>query len=194
MTTEGPSLESLTRRLAECPADFLAEPRIGKIGVVSVAAIVGDVLRDLGQPLTSQQLLVFQLTDAKKYRNWLSVVLIAAWLLNDEWFRANRDFTKGAYPFLAQTLSEMAAYTNAPKFVSDPDRREELARMCLKDLGLRPAHETEAQSQDRLSTLSAAERQRVIRAAQQAEERARSIREAMARQAAQEAADKATRE
>ncbi|MBI5031014.1 MAG: hypothetical protein HZB51_10840 [Chloroflexi bacterium] len=194
MNTEGPALESLTRRLAECPVDFLAEPRIGKNGVVPVAAVVSDVMLKLGSALTPQQLAVFQQTDAKKYRNWLSAVCIASWLLSDAWFQGKRELANGAYQFLSQTLSEMAAYTNAPKFVTDPDRREELARMCLKDLGLHPANETEAQAQDRLSTLSAAERHRVIRAAQQAEERARAIREAMVRQAAADAAAKAARE
>ena len=32
MQLEGPMLESLTRRLAETPEDFLAEPRIGLTG------------------------------------------------------------------------------------------------------------------------------------------------------------------
>jgi hypothetical protein len=194
MNIQGPALETLTRRLAECPADFLAEPRIGKNGIVQVAAIVGDVLMSMGDLPTRQQLAIFQQTDAKKFRNWLSTVLIASWLLSDEWFRAKHELMQAAYRFLAQTSSEMATYTTAPKFVTDPDRREELVRMCLKDLGLRPGGETEAQAQDRLATLSAAERERVIRAARQAEQRAREIREAMAKKAAQEAADKASRE
>jgi hypothetical protein len=64
----------------------------------------------------------------------------------------------------------------------------------LKSLGLRPAGESIAQAQDRLTTLSTAERQRVILAARQAEERARQIREAMAREAAREAEMKTMRE
>jgi uncharacterized protein YoxC len=61
-------------------------------------------------------------------------------------------------------------------------------------LGLRPGGESESQALDRLTTLNTAERQRVIRAAREAEERARAIREAMAKKAAEEAADKWTRE
>ena len=76
----------------------------------------------------------------------------------------------------------------------DPDRREELARLCLKDLGLRPAGESLAQAQDRLNTLSSVERQRVIGAARQAEERTRAIRAEMARKARAEADSKAMRE
>jgi hypothetical protein len=67
-------------------------------------------------------------------------------------------------------------------------------RVALARVGLRPAGETIAQAQDRLMTLSSAERQRVMRAARAAEERARAIREALARKAAQESADKYTRD
>ncbi|MBP7601669.1 MAG: hypothetical protein KA750_09995, partial [Thermoflexales bacterium] len=61
-------------------------------------------------------------------------------------------------------------------------------------LALRPAGESVAQAQDRLATLNTAERQRVIQAARAAEERARAVREAMARKAAEEAAAKYNRE
>jgi hypothetical protein len=89
---------------------------------------------------------------------------------------------------LTKGLKDVAALVDSQKFVSDPDRREELARLCLKGLGLRPAGESLAQAQDRLTTLDSAERVRVVKAAREAEERARLIREEMARKAAEEAA------
>jgi hypothetical protein len=95
---------------------------------------------------------------------------------------------------LETDANELAAQIAARKFISDPDRREELARVALARLGFRPAGETMAQSQDRLTTLSSAERSRVMKAAQIAEQRARQIREALARKAAEESADKWTRE
>ncbi len=36
MDAEGPPLEWLTRRLADCPADFLAEPRMGSARLASI--------------------------------------------------------------------------------------------------------------------------------------------------------------
>jgi hypothetical protein len=204
---EGPLLESLTRRLAECPADFLAEPRAGSRGTVHVAAVVSDLVRELGgEPLAPQAAAGFQPVELGPHRNRLRLVLVAAWLLHDPWFRnlspdlsAERkegagDAAARASAFLAHGLTDLAALVPAPQCVSDPDRREELARLCLNALGLRPAGETVAQAQDRLTTLSSAERQRVIREAQAAEARARQIREAMARKAAQEAAARYTRE
>ncbi len=195
MNDEGPLLETLTRRLAECPGDFLAEPRIGKSGVVHVDAVVSDLIRDLGgAALTLEQAADFQSKDARKDRNRLSLVLIGCWLLHDEWFRQGERFAERACAFLAERLTELAGLVPASRFISDPDRSEELARLCLNQLGLRPAGETIAQAQDRLDTLNTAERQRVIRAAREAEERTRAIREAMAKKAAEEAADKWTRE
>jgi hypothetical protein len=194
-TAEGPQLESLTRRLAETPADFLAEPRIGAAGTVNVSAVVADTLRDIGgAPLAKGLLAAFQPIDAKRNRNRLSAVLVGCWLLHDPWFVAHPGFADRAYQLLVNGLSELTELVQAPRLIADPDRREELARLSLKALGLRPAGESEAQADDRLTTLSSSERQRVVRAARGAEARARAIREEMARKAAEEAADKATRE
>jgi hypothetical protein len=88
----------------------------------------------------------------------------------------------------------LGAQVASRKFVTDPDRREELARFSLARLGYRPAGETVPQAQDRMTSLSSAERARVLQASRAAEERARSIREALARKAAEESADKFTRE
>ncbi len=195
MNREGPLLETLTRRLADCPAEFLAVPRVGETGSVHVDAVVSDLLRDLGgEGLSAADARQFQPRNRKADRARLSLVLLAGWLLHDAWFRDRPGFAAPALQLLRDGLTELAATTAAAKFVSDPDRREELARVCLSQLGLRPAGETIAQAQDRLATLNAAERQRVIKAARQAEERAEKIRAAMKRQAEEEANAKAMRE
>ncbi len=195
MQQEGPTIEALTRRLAECPADFLAAPRIGGTGTVEVAAVVSDLLRDLGgAPLADWQTDPFISRRATADRNRLSVVLVACWLLHDAWFRGEAQFAAAAGALLTAGLREAADATPADKFVTDPDRREELARLCLRDLGLRPAGESVAEAQDRLTMLSAAERHRVVAAARQAEERATAIREAMRQRAIEEANAKAMRE
>lgn len=194
MTDEGPILEALLRRLAECPADFLAQPLIGKSGTIDVAAVVADLLRDLGSPsLTAEQAVAFQSRE-RKQRNRLRVVLIACWLLHDPWFRAQGRFAPLALHLLTEGLGDLAELVPAPQLVQDADRREELARLCLKELGLRPTGETIAQAEDRLTTLNSAERQRVIREAQAAEERARQVREAMAEAVRQAAAAQMSRD
>lgn len=195
MKREGPLVESLTRRLSETPPEFLTEPRIGRKGTVNVAAVVNDTLVALGQPpLTPRQAQTFQATDAKQDRNRLQTVLVGCWLLYDEWFRQHPEGNERALSFLSENTSELSAVTGAQKFVNDPDRREEMARVTLSVLGLRPKGETITQAQDRLATLNAAERERVVRAAREAMERAEAVRAAMAKQAAEEAAAKAYRE
>jgi hypothetical protein len=191
MQQEGPILESMTRRLAETPDDFLAPPRGGASGRVSTAAVVGDLVRLLGGTASPAQLAPFGGTGDARH---LAVVQILCWLLSDEWFQHIRPGADSILQLLAVEAAEVVRYAPPRKFTTDPDRREELARLSLARLGFRPAGETPAQAQDRLTTLNSAERDRVMKASRAAEERARQIREALIRKAADESADKWTRE
>lgn len=210
MTPQGPLLEQLTRRLMETPPEMLAEPAIGeKAGAkagVEAGAVAGDVLRGLGlrQPGARWLLALHPDNADKGARNLLRVTLVAAWLLADPWFRGKADAAR-AQAWLREGLSEIAALASADAFVKDDDRREELARLCLKALGLVAQGETEAQAQDRLESISTIERNRVIAASRKAhalarkrraeeEERALKVREEMQKKAAEAAAAKGSRE
>ena len=194
MQAEGPILEELTRRLAETPEDFLAEPRLGNSGQVHVAAVAADLLRSLGAPADAAALAPLEGQDPRRDRNRLSVTLLLCWLLSDTWFRQKKMQPEALLDLLRRGSILVSERTPARKFVTDPERREELARFSLAHLGYRPSGETLAQAQDRLTSLNSAERARVLQASRAAEERARAIREALARKAAQESADKFTRE
>lgn len=192
METEGPILESLTHRLAECPEDFLLAPRMGAAGaeaagVISVTAIVHDHLRAMGVAIPEG------LRDTRD-APFLSLIAIATWLLHDDWFLARPDLAPKMQRLLTVSLKPLSTVLPAKEFVTDPDRREELARFCLAELGLRPQGESIAQSKDRLTALDSLERVRVLRDTQEAEARAQEVRKMMARRAAEEAAAKATRE
>ena len=176
--SEGPLLETLLRRLAECPGEFLLEP-----GVVNIDAIVNDLVRDLGGEGLPKPL-------GKAHR----AILVAAWLLHDPWFVERGGFAGRARKFLSEGLDAIAPLVPVEKLVSDPERREELARLALRALGLRPRGESLAEADDRLATLDSVERQRVIEKSRAAEQRARDIREAMKRKAAEEAAARYNRE
>lgn len=185
MTSAGPPLAALTRRLAECPPEFLAQPRSGDRHGVHVAAVVADLIRDLGgPPLAATAAAVFERGD----RNHLQIVLVATWLLHDEWFLSRGGLGEAVAGLLGRGLDELTAVVAAERFVTDPDRREELARRVLAALGLHPAGEGEAQARDRLTSLDSVELRRLIAASQEAERRAREVREAMNKKAAQEAA------
>jgi hypothetical protein len=194
MNREGPLLETLTRRLAECPPEFLASPRIGAAGKVVVPAVVADLLRDIGGgPLSPAQAAAFEQNSLGQKRNRLSLILVASWLLHDAWFRQPA-LAGPVFALLSEGLGPLADAASAEQCVTDPDRREELARVCLRALGLRPAGETIAQAEDRLATLSSVERESLRRATAAAEKRAADIRAAMARKAEEEANLKAMRE
>lgn len=193
MNNEGPPLEILLHRLAETPGDFLAAPWIAGRGEVRVDAVIGDLIRSFDVTPDLRTLMQFRGSTARD-RNRLSVVLLLSWLLADEWFKKCSDVAQKLMPAIASAAADLAPSTAAEVFTKDPDRREEMARLSLARLEYRPKGESIAQAQDRLSSISAAERTRVIQAARAAEERARAIREALAKKAAEESADKYTRE
>lgn len=193
MLREGPPLPALTRRLAEAPAEFLAEPRIGERGDVHVEAVIHDLFALLGHPPGAEPL-VAQPAGAAQERNRQAIALLAAWLFADEWFRGAESTADALRTFFAEVPLDLAKQVTVKKLLADPDRREELARLALARLGYRPAGETPAQAEDRLTSLSGTERRRVLEAAKAAEQRARKIREELARKAAEESADKWTRE
>jgi len=190
----GPTIESLTRRLLDTPGDFLAVPFVEQHGTINVAAVVSDLLMAYGGPsfdtTTAQP---FRPAASATARNELSCVLVATWLLHDPWF-VGHAATAETYRFLATGLQALAAHVPAAQLVSDPERREELARLTLAALGLVPSGETPAAAADRLATLDSVERARVVAATAEAERRAEAVRQAMHDKAAAEAAAKASRE
>jgi hypothetical protein len=196
MEKSGPDLETLLHRLAETPAEFLAEPRVGNAGAVHVAALVNDLLALHGQRATLAALEHFTATgaDVRSERNRLALVMITVWLLADAWLIDAALPQHQLLHLLGAVVTELAQAGVAHQFVEDPDRREELVRVALARLDYRPAGETVAQAADRLSRISGVERKRLLEASRAAEQRAAEIRAALARKAAEESADKWSRE
>jgi hypothetical protein len=192
MKKDGPELELLMRRMTECPPVFLGEPSsapAGSGGVVT-AALVQDLILDLkGSFLTRNTLKPFLPSNrpSREESNRLRLVQIACRLFSHEWFHRHVA-AEPVFTFLAEGLSEFARVVSAEAVVRDPDRTEEFIRTCLAALEICPHGETAVQAADRLQTLDSGERLRLIKEARAAEERAKKIREEMARKAAQEAA------
>ena len=173
-----PSIAALTRRLAETPSEFLDVNR------VDVEAVVSDLIRDLGGAWFDARRAAPFANDPRRR----AAILIASWLLHDEWFREQRQFAEAAYQFLRSGLDEVSAIVEPSQFVSDPDRREELARRALRALQVVPAGESAQQASDRLATLDSIERVKVLRDTRAAQKRIAEIQEAMRKKAAEEAA------
>lgn len=194
MNKIGPPLPAVTRRIAETPSDFLGEPRLGGYGAIAVDALLGDVLHGLGITPPLAVLAAFAPDRSPSQRNHFKLGAIAAWLLADQWLHSAAPDAAELAEFLLTALEELAGQASAESYVTEADRREELARTMLARLDFRPEGESPEQARDRLSMISAAERARLMAASRAAEERAREVREALARKAAQESADKWTRE
>lgn len=199
MKTHGPSLEALLRRMAECPPEFLDPPLYRGKGTAKVAAVVSDLAGDLRDGPGGEQPVRIGVTPFVPRRKAdfprLRLVLLACWLIHDDWFTSRARFEGPALAFLAgEVLAELAKTVPPEKFVGDPDRREEFVRHVLAALNLRPEGETLAQAQDRLTTLDSVEHLKVVRATRASRERARRIREALKKKAAEAAAVKASRE
>lgn len=184
----------LLRHLAETPAEFLWPPRVAGSGRLAVDAVVHDLLAQVGQSTTVAELEALGAATKSADREQLAVVALVCWLLSAPELQAvvRRASLLGVVRGVAGELSQEGV--TALHLQGDPERREELVRLGLARLGCRPAGESVAVATDRLVSISTAERTRVLAASRAAEERARLVREALARQAAQDAADKWSRE
>lgn len=191
--TAGPPLETLLRRLVDIPPDFLDPPRTAAGGQVATAALVADLVVQHGGRATVSGLAPF-LPGPAADSNRHVLTAIAVWLLSDDTFLADPVPAERLLGTLQSVSADLAAAGAAARYVHEPDRREELARVLLHRLDRVPAGETPAQAQDRLAAVSSVERRRLLDASRAAEARARAIREALARKAAEESADKWTRE
>ena len=199
MMHEGPLLETLLRRLTECPSDFLdvgaSHPATKKASkadeqnqINQLNAILCDHFRAMRFDFdTTVVLNRFQARTAS--HRAVSAVMI--WLLHDPWFLERSELLEPMCDLVCDTCWEqLSSLVPAEAFVHDPDRREELARFCLSELGYRPLGESVEQAADRLATLDTVERERVLTAMLASEKRTREIREAMAQAKAMESASR----
>jgi len=196
MSVEGPSLDHLVRLLAETPRIFLEEPKIRNRGTLDLSAVTTDLLLAISSDLPSlKEASGFQPKKAAE-RNQARLVLICCWLLYDDWFHGRSVLRNPIVRLFSGGLTQLAGIVDAERFVTDPERREELARLVLTQLQLRPAGESDNQAADRLKSLDSVAREQVVREshARAEAERARKLRAEMESKRAREAAAKANRE
>jgi hypothetical protein len=192
-TAAAPSLPDLLRRLIDTPSDFVDPPATREGAGVATAALVADLLAEYGARARLDDLAAFKAQPAAA-ANRLILVSIVVWLLWSEAFPRSPLLAEHLLHVLGTTVTELANEVPAERYLRDADRREELVRVVLHHLRILPAGETLAQAQDRLSRVSGLERRRLLAASRATEARARAVREALVRKAAEESADKWTRE
>lgn len=181
-------LAELLRHLGDLPAAFR--------GPAEVRAVAADLIETLCGARPKADLLdaleTREATEAAK--NTRRLVLAACHLLWHPSFRGEPLPQRPLERLLVQELARLGPVVAADELDRDEERREELVRRTLRALGQRPAGESVAEAEDRLKQVDSIERRQVLRAAAERERRARQVREAMAKKAAEEAAAKVSRE
>jgi hypothetical protein len=190
--TELPPLAEFLRWIAEMPAAFSQTPVGFPQGKISVAAVVADLLDTLeGQPPEADLLTHFTARETSRAeRNRLLWILAACHVMWHPALRAGPQPPGAARRLLTEELNALAALIPVERLRLDEERREELIRRTLRVLERRLPGESEADAEDRLAQVDSIERQRLIREAADKERRAREVREQMAREAAQAAANR----
>lgn len=183
-------LFALTHHLAACPPLLRLDARALGGFEVDVGAVVRDVLYGLGDGAAYTR--DINAIYARSEHNHLAALLVACWLLQAPALRAQVPAQRALAFF--SSLGALSVLVPADKLVSDAERREELCRLALAAFAVLPSGESAKQAQDRLAALDSVERERVVRASREATARAKQVREALQKKAAEEAAAKVSRE
>jgi hypothetical protein len=186
-TMEGPGMNELHHRLTEFPQEWLDQTAPD-----CFPAIIHDVLLSRCNELKASDLAPFE--RPVNQCDWYRLSLQIGYFIADDSFSRHLFSLASLTDLLENTAMELASAGSPEIYINDVDRREEFIRVVLNSIGLRPKGESQNQSEDRLQAVSSRERVKVLKATRAAEERARKIREALAKQKAQEAADKMMRE
>jgi len=183
------SLSTLMQRAAETPRYMTSNNKLNP------AAVISDLLFDAGGDFLKAE-------EEKKVKaqfagnaNYRDLILIICYLLHDSWFLEKKNLAPAmAVLLFDEKFKQLAGIVKARQFITDGERREELVRLVLSCLSLVPEGESEIKAKDRLTTLDSVERVRLIEKTRKAQERAKQLREEMARREAEEAASKMSRE
>jgi hypothetical protein len=185
-----PPLAEFLRWLADMPAAFRATPAGFKGGSARVEAVVTDLAETLlGTPPPPALLAACAPARADRAeRNRLGWVLGACHLLWHPELRRRPCPPEGLRRLFADDLAALAAAEPVESLLTEEERREELVRLVLRALGLRLPNESEREAEDRFAQVDSVERRRLLKEAAERERRAKEVREALARKAAEEAA------
>ncbi len=196
MTSGLPPLAEWLRWAADRPAPFRAEPEGFANARVIVRAVVSDLFETRFGAAPDKSFLLAFVAEKRipVERNRLGWVLAVCHVLAHPSLDGRRVSHDGVVKFLLQEIPGLAPVAPISGFDADEERREELVRRTLRAAGLRLTGESANDAEDRLKQVDSVERHRVLEAAAEREKRAREVRDAMAKKAAEEAAAKVSRE
>lgn len=188
-STATPAIPASAREAPAGRSRGVAPPLPERVDV-HVRAVLADVLES--REARFDAALLDRLLPPAASRNQQALTLLVAWLLAEPSLPLPAD--PAGYARLAEDLAQLAPELSAERCLVEDDRREELARLLIGALGLLPAGESAAQARDRYTAVSTLEAVRLAGLSRAREQRAQEILAALARKAAEEAADKWSRE
>lgn len=154
-------------------------------------AIIKDLYFKFGLSIEDWNSIDFQI-DLQKNENYARVILLASYFLSDKSFGSEIKLEKvKKLIFDLEPISEIVPIKD---FLFDMERKEEFVRICFSSLDLILKNETKEKFQDRFKSIDSIERKFMFEESKKARERARILREEMARKEAEEAASKMDRE
>lgn len=165
-----PDVERLSARLAELPAVFLGPfgAGAGSEQAIEPVAVLSDLFRERASELPPREVIAGLVkAKGKGAKQRVELALIASWLLHDPSLRGVD--AAALLRLYGERLPALAEVALPRVFVEEPERREELVRLCLDVLGLVPEGETRVRAEDRLATLDSVRRHELLRAARERE-------------------------
>ncbi|MBN1617171.1 MAG: hypothetical protein JW875_07640 [Spirochaetales bacterium] len=189
----GPPLAHLLRRLEDTPVEFYTLPVNGAPDSMAVHALIADLCLTLGTPFKIKDINRLCVGRGVISDNTYRLMAVGTWFLSDT--SLTFLLTPSAVcTVIEKSLAQLSYERNVEYYLFEEDGREEFVRAVLRDLGARPEGETIAQAEDRLSAVSSQARRVVMGEAAEGLARDRQLRAALAKKAAEEAADKYMRE
>lgn len=193
MKRAGPSLASLLQRLRETPPDFLLGPLAEAGGEVDTVALVADLYRAHGDDKAAADV---ARSVGRLEVNHALFLHLAVWLLHAPELSTSGEPAARLPPpgMLCDAIRGLATHAKARRIPQEPERAEELTRVILGALDLRPAGESESEAKARLGALDSTARAKVLEESRRAHQRAKEVADTMRRKAEEEAASKVSRE
>lgn len=185
----------LVTHLQKCPDIYLEPSFFMKIEGLNSIALICDTYR-----LVCNDFLKTEFKKPTDYSlsqledNHWRAIHISIWLLSHPNFINSPLIEDKLCNFWLEELSEASLYVKYKEWINDDERAEEMVRLLLHCCEIIPNGENFDEAADKLSSLSSAERNKVLKESYKAHERIMQIKKEMAEQKAREAANTYGRE
>lgn len=185
----------LVTYLRKCPDSFLKSSDLLLKDGLNSTALICDTYRIVSNDFLRTEFNIPTNTDLNliKDNHWLAIH-ISAWLLSHQDFKNKPLIADKLYDFWFEELREAAAYVKFNEWINDDERAEEMVRLLLNCCEIIPNGENYDEAADKLSSLSSADRHKVLKQSYEAHERIMAIKREMAEKKAREAANTYGRE